>query len=1238
VFKAKRLAVIIGLFLFMVVMGSCGGGDGGGSNSGGGSIGETARKFTLTVDKFGEGVVRSDISGIDCGNDCSESYPLGTTVTLTAQDLVAAPAAEDGYSFKTWAGCDSVNGTTCTVTMDGDKVVFPTFGREVVLQGETKILDENAMQHLISREGSIFYFDPDIESVVVLQVGDVIMGRVIGGSGFLRKITKIYTAAGKLVVETEFANIPDAVVQGTLSFSKKLTHSDLAASRTISGVSLQRSESPDSNVFTFDVNTQVGQNGVGPAEGIEINESFGIVKIQGTVSLTFEVESALDKCWCLPPIEDFRTVLIVTQDNDLDISASEGAEVDGTILLGKLVFPVSLSGVPATLEVEIFLGVNGEIEVTASAGARLTNELTAGVRYRKDNGWSPVSGYKRAFTVKPVELGGSVSVKAYVKPEASLLIAGLVGPYMNLEAYLTLKGEASSTALVWGLYYGLDSHAGVKGIEIFGSDMPTYSVDLLDPNPEWELASDTVTIRNTSPTAAITSPSDGHSYTQGQSITFSGSGYDAEDGTLSGGSLVWTSSIDGQIGTGTSFTKSNLSVGTHTITLTATDSDGKSGNASINITLTAATALSITTSSLPDGTVNVLYGTNLSATGGKEPYRWSVANGSLPPDLSLSTGGIISGTLTTAGTYTFTAKVTDSSSPQQEAQATFTIAVNPSNTPTVTSVTPVSGTQGQTLDVTIEGTNLTGSTSVGFGSGITVNNFTVNSSTQITATISISSTATTGVRNVSVTTSAGTATGSGLFTVLSITGGVLSVTPSDRLDSSGTEGGPFSPSSKTFTISNTGGVSINWTSSKTQNWVSLSQTSGILAPGKSTIVTVTINSNANSLAPNTYVDIVTFTNTTNGDGDTTRTVNLTVNYSTPTITIGPTSLNFGDVQVGTCSTAVFAIQHVLGTGLASGSVSANPNPPFSITSGSSFSVSDGSAANVTVQFCPTSAGTFTGTAVVSSSATFTGTDTVTLTGTGFNPTPTTGTIQVNATLNGSSWSGTVNYTLTGPGTLNGTSAPANFSSQPAGTWTLTYSSGGPTGAVLSSISPSTSQTLSGGGSITFTLNFSSAPVERITNGSFDSGMAGWVLQGSDFWAGTELTNYNTPPGYAAGGVDYTGAPKNNADGAIYQTVTIPSNATYATLSFWYNITSDEPESVAYDYLYVTIRDSTGNFLANVATLSNTDKGTLGVYSQKTFDMTPYIGQTIRVRFGATTDSGYYTVFRIDDVSLISDGD
>jgi len=164
----------------------------------------------------------------------------------------------------------------------------------------------------------------------------------------------------------------------------------------------------------------------------------------------------------------------------------------------------------------------------------------------------------------------------------------------------------------------------------------------------------------------------------------------------------------------------------------------------------------------------------------------------------------------------------------------------------------------------------------------------------------------------------------------------------------------------------------------------------------------------------------------------------------------------------------------------------------------------------------------------------------------------------------------------------------------------------------------------------------STPTERLTNGSFSQGTSGWTL-GGDFWAGTNYSHYRTSPGYAAGGVTSAGQPKNNAVGWMYQAVTIPSGATSVTLSFYYNITSQETSTTAHDFLNATIQDSAGHYLGSVRLLSNRDQASLGVYRRVSADVTSYRGRTIRVNFLATTNATNPTVFRIDDVSLMSDG-
>lgn len=87
------------------------------------------------------------------------------------------------------------------------------------------------------------------------------------------------------------------------------------------------------------------------------------------------------------------------------------------------------------------------------------------------------------------------------------------------------------------------------------------------------------------PTVTITSPASGWTAFEGSRLPLQGSGSDPQDGPLPDSSLVWTSSIDGTLGTGSALEVSSPSVGIHTITLTARDSHGNQATASISVVI-----------------------------------------------------------------------------------------------------------------------------------------------------------------------------------------------------------------------------------------------------------------------------------------------------------------------------------------------------------------------------------------------------------------------------------------------------------------------------------------------------------------------------------------------------------------------------------------------------------------------------------------------------------------------------
>lgn len=94
---------------------------------------------------------------------------------------------------------------------------------------------------------------------------------------------------------------------------------------------------------------------------------------------------------------------------------------------------------------------------------------------------------------------------------------------------------------------------------------------------------------NSPPVVTINAPSEGTHFDSGNKISFEGSALDDEDGNISG-NILWTSSIDGQFGSGASFTtrgRTSLSDGDHVITAVATDSGGAVGSVFVNISVGA---------------------------------------------------------------------------------------------------------------------------------------------------------------------------------------------------------------------------------------------------------------------------------------------------------------------------------------------------------------------------------------------------------------------------------------------------------------------------------------------------------------------------------------------------------------------------------------------------------------------------------------------------------------------------
>ena len=222
---------------------------------------------------------------------------------------------------------------------------------------------------------------------------------------------------------------------------------------------------------------------------------------------------------------------------------------------------------------------------------------------------------------------------------------------------------------------------------VSGSPTPTLSVTSGSLPPGVTLSGDSLTGKPTAAgtyPATVTATNSQGSATDSFSITITSTlptvlSLAPKVGTTAGGTVVtvtgtgFTGAIKVTFGTKagtrlkvTSATKLTVAApaGTGTAAVSVTTPAGTSAASAGDVFTYSTTAVAVTSATLPAATVGVPYSQTLAAKGGTPPYTaWSKVSGNLPPGLGgPSATGAVSGTPTTAGTYTFIVKVTNAGS------------------------------------------------------------------------------------------------------------------------------------------------------------------------------------------------------------------------------------------------------------------------------------------------------------------------------------------------------------------------------------------------------------------------------------------------------------------------------------------------------------------------------------------------------------------------------------------------
>jgi len=116
---------------------------------------------------------------------------------------------------------------------------------------------------------------------------------------------------------------------------------------------------------------------------------------------------------------------------------------------------------------------------------------------------------------------------------------------------------------------------------------------------------------------------------------------------------------------GNSYVLSGFPTNSRTFVFTVQVNDGAGGSTNQQFSVSISNRVQVTTTTLPGGTNGASYSQQLQAGGGVpfgggQPYNWTVSSGTPPSNLTLTTGGLLSGSLATNGTFNFSVRATDS--------------------------------------------------------------------------------------------------------------------------------------------------------------------------------------------------------------------------------------------------------------------------------------------------------------------------------------------------------------------------------------------------------------------------------------------------------------------------------------------------------------------------------------------------------------------------------------------------
>lgn len=336
----------------------------------------------------------------------------------------------------------------------------------IVIPGTTKIIEGDDLNKLIQSNGSDFVFSNNSDIVGTLKKDDIMMLGVSEKTpyGSLRKITSINESGSSTTIKTSQATLEDAIKEGNISFSQRLTIDDVQSYDLKKGVALSKSDDPLFDGVGFDLD-----------HFVVFNDGGAEVYLDGFLRITPEITVDLD-------FDFFRIQKIVittglTKEEEFSITANFDFEDSKEVELARFTFnPIIVYGIVFVPVVTVNVGVDGEIHSELTAGVYQKRTITKTITYEAEN-WTIDTDKSKIINWDPPQLTANAKLEAYGGPALNIMIFGLVGPYVEATGYVSLEANIDWTNW-WILKAGVKGNIGVN-LGIFG-DIGALEANLID--------------------------------------------------------------------------------------------------------------------------------------------------------------------------------------------------------------------------------------------------------------------------------------------------------------------------------------------------------------------------------------------------------------------------------------------------------------------------------------------------------------------------------------------------------------------------------------------------------------------------------------------------------------------------------------------------------------------------------------------------------------------------------------